>query len=437
MAERPPAAPSDPQEHLLAFLSDGRSYGLPSAEVERITTHAAHVFLVGKNAYKMKRAVRYSFLDFTTLDRRRGALEEELALNRRTAPVLYRRLVPVTRADGDRLALAGSGEPVEWLLEMARFDQEARLDHIAERGQLTPAIVDDLAAAIAAFLAKAAVRTVYGGYAGMREVIEGNAEDFAALPEAIFGAERTARLTGLCRDELVKQRDLLEERRRSGHVRRCHGDLHLGNIVLLALICYPVAYGLVHVFGRWSTLLTLLFTIPLFVSENIRLYGWVLFFIKNGVLLGTMKSLFGIEMESILFTLGAILLGMVYVYLPFMLFPMTLSVAMVPNDTREAARDLGASRWQVFREVELPLSMPGILIGCLLTFVLAVGAIAEAKILGGQRIIPITHDIEIAFTYSQNWPLGAALAVLLMLLVGVLVISALRRFDLDQILGRR
>jgi spermidine/putrescine transport system permease protein len=91
----------------------------------------------------------------------------------------------------------------------------------------------------------------------------------------------------------------------------------------------------------------------------------------------------------------------------------------------------------VFREVELPLSMPGILIGCLLTFVLAVGAIAEAKILGGQRIIPITHDIEIAFTYSQNWPLGAALAVLLMLLVGVLVVSILRRFDLDQILRRR
>jgi aminoglycoside phosphotransferase family enzyme/predicted kinase len=233
MAGRPPAAPSDPQEHLLAFLSDGRSYGLPSAEVERITTHAAHVFLVGKNAYKMKRAVRYSFLDFTTLDRRRRTLEAELELNRRTAPVLYRRLVPVTRADGDRLALAGSGEPVEWLLEMARFDQEARLDHIAERGQLTPAIVDDLAAAIAAFHAKAAVRTVYGGYAGMREVIEGNAEDFAALPEAIFGAARTARLTGLCRDELVKQRDLLEERRRSGHVRHCHGDLHLGNIVLL------------------------------------------------------------------------------------------------------------------------------------------------------------------------------------------------------------
>lgn len=213
--------------------------------------------------------------------------------------------------------------------------------------------------------------------------------------------------------------------------------LAAATVVLLALICYPVAYGIVRVFGKWSTLVTLLFTIPLFVSENIRLYGWVLFFIKGGVMLGGLKSMFGIEMESILFTVGAILLGMVYVYLPFMLFPMTLGIAMVPNDTREAARDLGASRWQVFREVELPLSMPGVLIGCLLTFVLAVGAVAEAKVLGGQRIIPITHDIEIAFTYSQNWPLGAALAVLLMLVIGALVLTTLQRFDLDEILGRR
>ena len=208
-------------------------------------------------------------------------------------------------------------------------------------------------------------------------------------------------------------------------------------VVLLALICYPVAYGLVRVFGKWSMLITLLFTIPLFVSENIRLYGWVLFFIKNGVLLGTLKSWFGIEMESFLFSLPAIIFGMVYVYLPFMLFPMTLGISMVPNETRDAAFDLGASRWQVFKEVELPLSMPGVVIGFLLTFVLAVGAIAEAKVLGGQQIIPITHDIEIAFTYSQNWPLGAALAVLLMLVVGVLVMLALRRFDLDTFLGRR
>jgi spermidine/putrescine transport system permease protein len=208
-------------------------------------------------------------------------------------------------------------------------------------------------------------------------------------------------------------------------------------VAILALVCYPIAYGLARVFGPWAPVITLLFTIPLFVSENVRLYGWILFFIKNGVLFGTVKSLFGIEISSWLFTRPMILLGMVYVYLPFMLFPMTLGVSMVPNETREAALDLGASRWQVFREVELPLSMPGIVIGFLLTFVLAVGAIAEAKILGGQTIIPITHDIEIAFTYAQNWPLGAALAVLLMLVVGILVLFVLRRFDLDAVLGRR
>jgi spermidine/putrescine transport system permease protein len=209
------------------------------------------------------------------------------------------------------------------------------------------------------------------------------------------------------------------------------------SVIVLALICYPVAYALVRVFGAYSMLLTLLFTIPLFVSENIRLYGWVLFFIKNGVLSGTVKSLTGLELQSLLFTRTAVIFGMIYVYVPFMLFPMTLGISMVPPETREAALDLGASRWQVFKEIELPLSLPGVLIGCLLTFVLAVGAIAEAKVLGGQKIIPITHDIEIAFTYAQNWPLGSALAVLLMGVVGALVLLVLRRFDLDVFLGRR
>jgi spermidine/putrescine transport system permease protein len=205
----------------------------------------------------------------------------------------------------------------------------------------------------------------------------------------------------------------------------------------LAVICYPVAYGLAKVFGRWANLVTLFMVLPLFVSENLRLYGWILFFIKGGVLPGTLKALFGLEFESFLFTPGMIVFGMVYVYLPFMLFPMTLGVSMVPRDVTDAAGDLGASRLQTFREVELPLAMPGIVIGCLLTFVLAVGAIAEAKVLGGQSVIVITHDIEIAFTYAQNWPLGAALSVLLMLVVGTLVLLVLRRFDLDRILGRR
>ena len=158
MAGRPDEAPPDAQAELIAFLCDGRSYGLADAEVERVTTHAALVFLVGERAYKMKRAVRYSFLDFTTLERRARALEAELELNRRTAPMLYRRLVPVTRAADGRLTLGGAGEPVEWLLEMSRFDQAARLDRLAERGRLSAAIIDDLAAEIADFHDRAALR---------------------------------------------------------------------------------------------------------------------------------------------------------------------------------------------------------------------------------------------------------------------------------------
>ena len=110
---------------------------------------------------------------------------------------------------------------------------------------------------------------------------------------------------------------------------------------------------------------------------------------------------------------------------------------MVPDACREAAFDMGATRWQVFKEVELPLAMPGIMIGCLLSFVLVLGSISEAKILGGQSIIMISHDIETAFTYAQNWPLGSALSTLLILLTAVLVIGLLSRLNLDNLLSRK
>jgi spermidine/putrescine transport system permease protein len=213
--------------------------------------------------------------------------------------------------------------------------------------------------------------------------------------------------------------------------------LALFTVALLAVVAYPVAYGLARVFGRRAGLISLLFVFPLFVSENIRLYGWVLFFIKGGVVDGSMQALFGVAGPDILFRPATILFGMVYVYLPFMLFPMVLGLSSVPRDLIEAAGDLGASRMQIWRQVELPLAMPGILIGMLLTFVLAAGAVAEAKIVGGQSVIVATHDIEIAFTYAQNWPLGSALAVLLMLVIGSLTLFGMARLDLDRIVGRR
>ena len=126
--------PAAGQEQVLAFLESG---GL-GAETERIDTHAAIVLLAGDRAFKLKRPVRYSFLDFTTLERREAALRHELELNRRTAPELYLRVLPVT-AGPDGLALNGAGPPVEWLLEMRRFPTEARLDRVLAQGGLADA----------------------------------------------------------------------------------------------------------------------------------------------------------------------------------------------------------------------------------------------------------------------------------------------------------
>ena len=181
----------------------------------------------------------------------------------------------------------------------------------------------------------------------------------------------------------------------------------------------------------------LVLVIPLFVSENVRLFGWYLFLIKGGgILAGGLKT-FGIDTGTMLYMPGTILMGMIYVYLPFTLFPIVLGLSMVPRDQVEASRDLGANRFQIFREVELPIAMPGILIGALLTFVLAVGAISEAKLLGGQNTPVIAQDIQHEFTYAQNWPLGSAISVLAIVVTGILVVVVMRRLDLDRLLGRR
>jgi spermidine/putrescine transport system permease protein len=208
-------------------------------------------------------------------------------------------------------------------------------------------------------------------------------------------------------------------------------------VILLFLICYPMAYGMAKLFGKWANLITALIVLPLLISENIRLFGWVLILLKNGILDGTLKYLFDVSASGLLFTVPAIVLGIVYVYLPFMLFPLVIGVSMVPESLKEAASDLGASRWQIFKEIEIPLSMPGIMIGGILTFILALGSLAESKILGGQAVIMISDDIESAFTFAQNWPKGSVLSVLLIALSGIIVFILFRKIDLDQIIGRR
>lgn len=213
--------------------------------------------------------------------------------------------------------------------------------------------------------------------------------------------------------------------------------LSLTAVTLLLVISYPVAYGMAKMFGPWANVVTMVIVVPLLVSENIRLFGWVLVLLKNGIADGSLQLLFGVQMPSFLYTVPAIVLGLVYVYLPFMLFPLVIGLSMVPDALKEAASDLGASRLQIFREVEVPLAMPGIMIGCMLTFILSLGSLAESKILGGQVVIMIADDIESSFTFAQNWPKGSMLSAILIVFSGSLVFFLFRRIDLDRIIGRR
>lgn len=216
-------------------------------------------------------------------------------------------------------------------------------------------------------------------------------------------------------------------------------SLYLAGLTVLILlaVCYPIAFAMVRVFGRHGSILALIITAPLFVADNLRLMGWMLFLVKGGVVSGTLHTYFGIELDSMLYTTGATLFGLVYIYLPFMLFPMIMGISMVPAQMREAAFDLGATRFQVLREIDVPMAMPGILIGALMCFILTAGALTEAKIMGGQAIVTIAMDIQKEFGFAQNWPKGSALCVLMILLAGGLAIAALKRIDLDMIFGRK
>ena len=220
------------EEEIAAFLSQPASYGEPDATIERLDTHASLIFLVGARAFKMKRAVAFSYLDYSTLALRKRYCEAELERGRRLAPVLYQRLHAVTRERDGRLTLDGAGEPVEWLLEMRRFDQEALFDRLAEAGRLTPALMRDLADELAEFHGAAEVAHDRGGSTAISALIQ---DIEANLGRA--GKLLDARAVGALKDaqvsDLRRLAPLLDRRRAAGKVRRCHGDLHLRNICLI------------------------------------------------------------------------------------------------------------------------------------------------------------------------------------------------------------
>ena len=248
----PDASPeaSATEDELIAFLSNSASYGTSTtARVEIIETHAARVFLAGEKAYKIKKPVTLPFLDFSTEPQRREALAREFELNHPHAPQIYLALGSINRDRAGALTFS-EGNPVEPVLVMNRFAQENLLARIAENGPLSRDTARALAAMIAQYHRAAPPAPSASGAAIIREVIDQLAGELEGI--APPGREPLAdEFAHLAHAELARIAPLLGARARAGDVRRCHGDLHLGNIVMLDGA--PVAFDALEFDERLAT----------------------------------------------------------------------------------------------------------------------------------------------------------------------------------------
>ncbi|OYV41699.1 MAG: hypothetical protein B7Z80_00790 [Rhodospirillales bacterium 20-64-7] len=222
---------ADPQQAVVAFLSRPASYGLPTADVRRIETHCSLVFLVGDSAYKLKRAIRYASLDYTTVELRARACQAELRLNRRTAPEIYCAVWPINCGPDGVLAFNGPGPAVDFVVVMRQFAQSDLFDRLADRGELTPELMQALGVSVARFHADAEVAPAFGGSQAIRRVIADNGRELALVGATLDGAAMED-LTSRSKIAISRLGRLLDRRRTQGSVRRCHGDLRLANICL-------------------------------------------------------------------------------------------------------------------------------------------------------------------------------------------------------------
>ena len=222
------------QTETIAFLTDpathAASMGPGAGTVEAIETRISVVVLAGTRAYKLKRAVRLPYVDFSTVERRLDMCQREVEFNRRAVPDLYLGVKRITRAANGSLVFDGDGPLVDAVVEMVRFDQDGLFDRMALRGALTPALLAELAAAVARLHEAAPVELADGGADNIAGVLAIN--ERALADSALFAADDVARFNKAFRRTLVRAAPLLERRQRLGKVRHCHGDLHLRNICL-------------------------------------------------------------------------------------------------------------------------------------------------------------------------------------------------------------
>ncbi len=197
--------------------------------------------------------------------------------------------------------------------------------------------------------------------------------------------------------------------------------------IICLLVGYPVAYIISKAPISKRNTLILLFILPMWMNFLLRTYAWVAILGKNGII-NSFLGLFGIEPVGLLYTNFAILLGMVYNFLPFMVLPIYTSLSKMDNDLINAAKDLGANSFQVFTRVIFPLSIPGVISGITMVFMPAVTTFAISRLLGGGKYMLLGDLIEQQFTVVGDWNFGSAISIFMMIVI-LLSMAVMSKFE--------
>jgi spermidine/putrescine transport system permease protein len=199
-------------------------------------------------------------------------------------------------------------------------------------------------------------------------------------------------------------------------------------VIVTLILCYPVAFWVSHLPDRWRMVFLFLITLPFFSSLIVRLYAWLLILKPTGLFNTVLLNLGVIDQPlEILYTPTAVVLGMVYVMIPFMFLPVYASVDTLDRAQVEASLDLGANRVQTFVKVILPQTLPGIMGGAVIVLIPSVGNFIVPDVLGGAKGLMVGNLVEQQFLASRNWPFGSALSMIIMAVVLTVLLVAVAR----------
>ena len=194
--------------------------------------------------------------------------------------------------------------------------------------------------------------------------------------------------------------------------------LALYTVILTLLICYPTALWISKLKPKFKIFFLFLVTLPFFSSLVVRLFAWMLLLKPSGLINEILLFLGLINSPlQMLFTEAAVIIGLVYIFIPFMFLPLYASIEKIDQSLILASNDLGGSNFITFLRITLPLSFPGILGGSILVFIPSLGNFIVPDLLGGAKVMMIGNIIEQSFLTARNWPFGACLAIILMIVV--------------------